>query len=282
MSDIVYKNFSFSTPFLGGFRALKIPVLDADGNSVWPEVFSAERIISMRETVGHRHFSAQMMLEFVPPDRIRLDPGGLKIYESMFDMHTARISGHLITGAAMYWDPSSGRRKSDDSVCVLVYRDDKNRNVFIHDILYMHTDDSDTHPLSHQCDMVLDFMHQHSIRRITIETNGIGNALPEIMRDAATNRGANIYVQKIVNTRNKSDRILDAIEPLLTSGHLFAHTRLSSTPLFSEMLGWSPMGGVGHDDGLDAVAGAIACAPITVRPMGAANRIYSANTNFKI
>lgn len=282
MSDIVYKKIRFSTPFLGGFRALKIPILDADGNSVWPELFSNERIQSMRQSVGMRHFSAQMMLEFVPPERIRLDPGGLKIYESAFDVRTARIATHLISGAAMYWDPSSGRRKSDDSVCVLVYRDDKNHNVFIHDILYMHVEDNDTHPLAHQCDMVLDFMSHHNIRRISIETNGIGNALPEIMRDAATNRGANIYVQKIVNNRNKSDRILDAIEPLLTSGRLYAHTRLSASPLFSEMLGWSPMGGVGHDDGLDAVAGAIACSPIAVRPTGGITHTYSANTNFKI
>ena len=282
MSDIVYKNFSFSTPFLGGFRALKIPVLDPDGNSVWPEVFSPGRIETMRQSVGQRHFSAQMLLEFVPPDRIRLDPGGLKIYESGFDLHSARLNGQLITGVSMYWDPSSGRRKSDDSVCVLIYRDDHNRNVFIHDILYMNVDDNDTHPLMHQCEMVLDFMMQHNIRRISIETNGIGNALPEIMRDAASNRGANIYVHKIINTRNKSDRILDAIEPLLSSGHLYAHAHLASTPLFSEMLGWSPMGGVGHDDGLDAVAGAISCPPITVHPLGSTARTYSANTNFQI
>lgn len=100
MSDIVYKKFRFSTPFLGGFRALKIPILDADGNSVWPELFSNERIQFMRQSVEIRHFSAQMMLEFVPPERIRLDPGGLKIYESAFDVRTARIATHLISGAA--------------------------------------------------------------------------------------------------------------------------------------------------------------------------------------
>lgn len=43
--------------------------------------------------------------------------------------------------------------------------------------------------LSSQCDMVLDFISHHHVSRIAIETNGLGNALPEIMRDTATRRG---------------------------------------------------------------------------------------------
>lgn len=223
-----------------------------------------------------------MMLDFVPPERIRLDPGQIHIYEDIFDWHSARLGPHLITGVSFYWDPSSGRRKSDDSVCVCLYRDDKNHNIFIDDVMYMHVSDNDTHPLNSQCEMVLDFMLRHKSRRITIETNGLGNALPEIMRDVANRHGENICVNKITNNKNKSDRILDAIEPILTSGHLYAHTRIQQTPFISEMLGWSPLGGIGHDDGLDAVAGAIAQGPIAVHSVGRQNKIFQANTNFLI
>lgn len=279
---MVYEKNAFSMPFLSGYKLLKIPIVSPDGEPAWPELFPLEKINQMRQIVGPRHFSSQMMLEFVPAERIRLDPGQIHFYEDMLDMHSARLGTTLITGASVYWDPSSGRHKSDHSVCVLIYRDDKNHNVFIHDVMYMRVSDGETHPLNTQCEMVLAFMQRYSMRRITIETNGLGNALPEIMRDVAVRAGQNIYVNKITNNRNKSDRILDAIEPLLTSGHLYAHMRIRQTPLVAEMLGWSPIGGVGHDDGLDALAGAIVQTPIVLHPISRNLKNFSANTDFKI
>lgn len=282
MSDIVYKNFAISTPFLRGFRELKIPIIDSGGNPAWPELFPVSRIEELRESVGRRHFLSQMMLEYVDLDKSRLDPGALHFYDTEFDSRLARIGEDSVTGAALYWDPSGGRRKSDGSVCVFVLRDDKSHRAFIHDALYLTVSDDDAHPLARQCDMVLDFMSGRAMRRIAIETNGIGNALPEIMRDVAARRGANIFVQKIVNNKNKETRILDAIEPLLSTGRLYAHVRVRATPLISEMLGWSPVGAFAHDDGLDAVAGALAMTPWAVRPAGTATRLFTANTDFKI
>ena len=75
---------------------------------------------------------------------------------------------------------------------------------------------------------------------------------------------------------------MNALEPLLGAGRLFAHTKIQKTPFLSEMLGWSPIGGTGHDDGLDAVSGAINILPIPIRPQGRINQQYTANTNFKI
>ncbi len=282
MSNIVSKNFAFSTPFLRGFRMLKIPLVNDDGMSAWPEIFPMSRIEELRSTVGPRHFSAQMMLDFSPPDRARLDPDALRFYESAFDMRTARIDDVQITGVCAYWDPSSGRRGRDGSVCVVLYRDDRARHIFIHDVRYLIVDENELHPLGRQCEMVLELLKQYDLHRVTIETNGIGNALPEIMRDVATRRGARITINSVINTRNKETRILDAIEPVLTTGRLHAHQRITQTPLLSEMLGWSPLGGVGHDDGLDALAGAICDAPTPVRPMGGVMRTFSANTNFKL
>ncbi len=282
MSDIVYKNFSFSTPFLHGYRELKIPIINAAGESAWPEKFPISRIDQLRESVGPRHFSAQMMLQYVAPDRARLDPDALDLYDAEFDIRTARIGDALITGAAVYWDPSSGRKKSDGSVCILIYRDDKNRHIYIHDVLYLVVSDDELHPLSRQCDMVLDFMARHNMCRITIETNGIGNALPEIMRDVSTRRGARIVVQKITNHTSKETRILNAIEPVLTTGRLHAHRRVQSSPLLAEMIGWSPVHTIGHDDGLDAVAGAICAEFSPVRPIGTHVASFHANTNFNL
>ena len=279
---MVSKNFSFSTPFLRGYRELKIPVISGDGTPVWPELFPISRIDEMRRAVGARYFSAQMMLEFVAPERARLDPDALHLYDDAFDVRTARIGEYLVTGAVAYWDPSTGRQKSDASVCVLVYRDYKNRHLFIHDAVYLTVPDSELHPLARQCEMVLEFLLRHGLHRVCIETNGIGNALPEIMRDVARRQNVSVNIQNITNHTKKETRILDAIEPVLTTGRLHAHRRIQSTPLIAEMLGWSPLGGVGHDDGLDAVAGAICAAPVPVRPLGQVIRPFTANTEFKI
>ncbi len=280
---IVYEKNAFSTPFLSGYKTLKIPIVSPDGEPAWPELFPLSRIQQLQETVGHRHFSSQMMLEFVPPNRIRLDPGGLHFYDSEFDRRSAKIASTLITGQTLYWDPSTGRRNRDSSACVLLYRDDKNRTVFIHDVLYLTVPDDEQFPLAHQCDQVLDFMSQRDLHRISIETNGIGGGLPEIIHNCAIRRNFVIQINRVQNSKNKSDRILNAIEPLLSTGRLFAHCRIQSTPLLAEMLGWSPVGTPGvHDDGLDAVAGAISQTPTPVRPYGVGPRTFSANTDFKI
>ena len=282
MSDIVYKNFAFSTPFLRGFKTLKIPIVDADGHPVWPEIFPFSAIESLRDTVGARHFASQMMLNPVPPDRIRLDPGAMHFYDEAFNPNNARIGDVIITGVVMYWDPSMAREKSDGSVCVIIYRDDKTHRVFIHDVMYMMVSEHDEHPMARQCDQVLDFMSRYNMRRICVETNGIGNTLPEILRDCAMRRGCDIVVQRVVNNKRKSDRIIDALEPVLSTGRLYCASRVRSTPLLSEMIGWSPAGCSTHDDGIDAVAGAITTTPIPVRPGGRTTQIYSANTKFKI
>ncbi len=262
---------------------LRIPIVDRDGIPAWPELFPISRIDDMRLTVGPRHFSAQMMLEFIPPDRARLDPDALRLYDDAFDARFAKIGDNQISGCVVYWDPSSGRRGRDASVCALVYRDDATHRVFIHDLLYLVVPDEDLHPMARQCEMVLEFMAKYDLRRVAIETNGIGSALPEIMRDVATRRGAGISVVRVTNSHNKESRILDAIEPVLNTGRLYAHRRITQTPFVAEMLGWSPIGrGATHDDGLDAVAGAIGAVPTPVRPVGAAPRTFRANTNFKL
>ncbi len=281
MSNIVYEKNGFSTPFLSGYKILKIPIVDGDGNSAWAELFPHERIEQMRRVVGNRHFMSQMMLEFVPIERARLDPDALKFYDMDFDKHMAKIGDNNITGVCAYWDPSSGRRGHDGSVCVVLYRDDKNRNLFVHDVLYLTVSDEELHPLARQCEMVLMFLSRHGMRRVTIETNGIGNALPEILRDVSKRQNIPIVINGITNSRNKELRILDALEPVMGAGRLYVHRRVTQTPLLAEMLGWTP-GGAGHDDGLDALAGAINCTPTSVHPYGRATHTITANTNFTV
>ena len=282
MSDIVYKKIGFSTPFLRGFKTLKIPIVDGDGTPTWPELFPIDAIENLRAVVGARHFASQLMLTPITLERVRLDPGAIHFYEDNFNPQNAHIGDNAITGAAVYWDPSLGHTKSDGSVCVIIYRDDKSHRIFVHDVMYLIVNEGDEHPMATQCERVLDFMVHHNMRRICVETNGIGNALPEILRECAMRRGMDIVVQPVVNNKRKSDRIIDTLEPILSTGRLYCASNVQSTPLLSEMMGWSPMGGAPHDDGIDAVSGAISVTPVPIRPIGRTARTYSANTNFTI
>ena len=261
---------------------MKIPIVDDAGNPAWPEMFPIEKIHELADTVGQRHFSAQMMLEYVAQERVQLDPGAIHFYSQDFDSYSARIGDNNITGLAFYWDPSTGRQNHDGSVCALVYRDDKNRNIFIHDIMYMQVKDEDIHPLSNQCSLVLDFMQKYRLNRIGIETNGIGNALPEIMRDIANKKQMQINITQISNHIKKETRILNALEPLLSTGHLYMHERIKQTILLAEMLAFTPIGSKEHDDGLDAVAGAISMMPTPARAFSKNITQIRANTEFKV
>lgn len=261
----------------------RLPIINSVGESAWPAVFPLEKIDALRDSVGARHFSSQMMLDYIASERARLDPGALIFYDGEFDARTAKLDGvGIITGYACYWDPSSGRYGNDNSVCVMLYTDNKNRRAFIHDVRYLSVDENDAHPLATQCENVLDFMRVHGARVIGIEVNGMGNALPEIMRDTATKLGQGVVINRVVNHTRKEARILDAIEPLLTTGRLWVHERVRGTPLLSEMLGWSPMSVGGHDDGLDAVAGALRCAPTALRATGQFFRPVQAKTEFNV
>jgi hypothetical protein len=86
----------------------------------------------------------------------------------------------------------------------------------------------------------------------------------------------------VTNHQSKKDRILNSIEPLLSTGRLLMHDRIRRSRLPAEMLGWSPAGAAPGDDGLDAVAGALRVQPTPVRPMSDALKILKAKTDFKL
>ena len=258
-------------PFLKGFRALRIPVLDKDGNSAWPELFTLDKIMSLRDAAGQRHFSAQMMLEYISEENAWLNPESLIAYDN--------INEFKITGSSLYWDPSSGTHKSDGSACAFILRDDSARRAFIHDIKYFKANEDDLHPMATQCSQALDFMLECGARTLSIEVNGMGGALPEILRNLANLRGQSVIITKITNRESKTARIINSIEPLLDTGRLYINSNLVGGQLWHEFSQWDVSANLCHDDGLDAVAGALRVRPVPVRP---AARPITAQTEFSI
>ena len=69
-------------PFLDGCRRLVLPLIDAKGNSAWPERFPPAAVERLRAEVGPRLFQSQMLLEPTPIEAARLDPERLTFYDA--------------------------------------------------------------------------------------------------------------------------------------------------------------------------------------------------------
>ncbi len=273
--------------FLLGYDLLKIPILDEAGRSNWPELYSENAIQKMKQSVGLRAFTAQMMLIPVSLEKIRLNPAALIHFDGNLEieysnMNTVfKIAEFPVSHYAFYWDPSSAKKGADGSVCVFLLFNRDEKQVFIRNVIYLSVDDKEVFPMQKQCSQVLEFMLKNKINVISVEVNGIGNALPEIIRQEAEARAMNISINKVVNHESKVSRILGAIEPRLSTGRLFIHKSLLKSLIIQEFKDFVP-GEDGYDDAIDALAGAIMAVPCLLKAQRRQNVVYSAFNNFNV
>jgi hypothetical protein len=100
------------------------------------------------------------------------------------------------------------------------------------------------------------------IPQVVIETNGPGGFVPAIARKHLKRHG--IAVREDHVTTNKQKRILDAFEPPLSSGFLWAHTSVLDGPAYPQMKEFNPAIKEQPDDYVDSAAGAIADTPVRI------------------
>ncbi len=258
--------------FLAGFDVLKIPII-RDGNPVWPEQFSLQKIDDIKRKTGLNKFSSQMMLEPVSINFGSFNLDDLIVYNDDLDITESNsvvnyyISGKRLKYYSCYWDPSFAGAKSDGSVIAVVFIDE-DFHYYIHDVKYLNFDtelynnynQERNKSAKEQCKDVIDFMLRYNLFVLNVETNGIGKFLPELLRDEITSRRLNISVNEKVNKISKDIRIIDAIKCPLTSGFVHIKKNLLNTQLGAEFEEWNPIACKNNqvrDDGLDAVAGAI-------------------------
>jgi len=98
-------------PFLSGYSLMRLPIVDGAGVPVWPAVFPLEKIDRVRDTVGPRHFSSQMMLEYISEDKARLDPGALHFYSGEFNPRNAKI----VSGRVEEWKSDTNNAENFQS-----------------------------------------------------------------------------------------------------------------------------------------------------------------------
>ncbi|SNB66952.1 hypothetical protein SAMN07250955_105224 [Arboricoccus pini] len=268
------------SPYLASFDRLVLPIYDEEGESRWPERFSNGHIEGILERTGPAAFQSQMLLRPNAGHQIRLDPDKLRLYDSdlVFSSsnggHLLLLDGKRLVSGISFWDPAYGRDvRADSSVVALVYLDEDG-HYWLHAVRYLRVNDgvdAKEDAASQQCRSVAQFLKESRQGHIIIENNGIGQFLPSTPRRVLQEERFSASVVSIASAGRKSDRILNALDPIMAAGRLHVHRSVWDTPFIQEMREWSP---VSHsrDDGLDALSSCLRHLP--QRPPLARRRPY--------
>lgn len=252
--------------------------LDIYAHCTWPERFTRDEIeLKRQETRTLNAWDSQYQLEAKPVSETRLDPARIIPYDlqpvirhsnktaSMF-LGSARIAG-----MAMRWDPSSAKLNSDVSAVAVVLQDDTGKRYLQHvaalsgEIAEFSTDGRKIE--GGQVWQICDIVERYHVPRVVIETNGIGGFAPAVMKAALKQRRLICGVAEVPAPQDvsKNRRILEAFEPVLSAGMLWAHVDVLNGPLWGQMKDFNPDTKNQADDYIDASAAAITDTPERIK-----------------
>ena len=260
-------------PFLADYQRLCIPLLDARGQSRWPERFPLDKVEQIRRQTGPAKFESQMMLRPRSAEDVRLDPDRLVRYDAPLEYREGNgeailsIDAQRMVSATGWWDPAFGAPGAGDASVVAAVFVDADGTYWLHGMRYLSHDPAlvgEIDEATQLCRQVAQFAEQMYLPSITLETNGLGRFLPALLRRELHGLGLACSVVEHVSQRNKEQRILDAFDPVLAAGMLRAHAGIWGTRFIEEMREWRP-GRRCRDDGLDAVSGCLLAEPVRLR-----------------
>lgn len=264
--------------FLKGFERLVLPILNKEGESVWPERFPLETIEAIRKRTGPAQFTSQMMCLPVNIAEGCFDPDNLRLYDEEISYSEASrqpilsLSNRKLVAARAWWDPAFGSDGGDRSILAIVYTDSEGE-YWLHHLALIRpkTGRDEEDAATQQCRAVAECARRFYLPSIAVETNGIGKFLPGILRRELSKLSTGCAVIEITSRRPKSLRILEAFDAVLAARALHVHRSVLLTPFLHELREWRPTKTSGHDDALDAVAGALSLDPVRLRsiPSGA-------------
>jgi hypothetical protein len=270
----------------GRIQFAKAPgcLIDCYAESAWPERFDREEMIKRRrETRTINEWDSQYQLHAKPINQVRLDPERIIPYEC--EPVIRRANGGMqmwlgetqIVGMSLRYDPASGKLDSDVSAVALILQDAYNRRYWhrayaLTGEIAQFAEDGKT-IIGGQVHQLCDIIEEFEVPRVTVETNGIGAFAPAMIKACLKQRKRICGVTEVLAVTNKNKRILEALEPLITSGMLWAHAQVLDGPLWDQMRDWNPGISSQPDDYLDAGAGAITDTPERLREISGIPRM---------
>ena len=254
-------------------------LIDLYAGSAWPERFTgAEMVKRRKETRTINEWDSQYQLHAKPVSQVRLDPDRMIPYDVEPEIRRANNAVQMwlgdvqIVGLSLRWDPSSGKVNSDVSAAELVLQDAYNRRYW-HRAIELTGEvatfaEDGKKIIGGQVFQLCNLIEQFEIPSVTVETNGIGGFAPAVLKAALKQRKRICGVKEVPQFTTKNVRILEAIEPILNSGMLWAHVSVLDGKAFAQMRDFNPSIKDQTDDHLDAVAGAITDTPERLREIG--------------
>ncbi len=257
--------------FLNGFSRYLLPIMDKDGQSAWADRFSLEDIQNIKDKSGPNKFASQMLLRpmnitqgYLKVEKLKFYGGDQHLSAELGQMH---IDGKIMASSSAYWDPSMAKKTGDYSVLAIIFVCEGG-HIYLHHLEYLQVDLSSRETeTDQQCRRVAMLCQKYRVHKIGVEANGVGATFPHFLRKHIDKCGRNTTVSQKHSHVAKDTRILDAFDAFLASEMIHVHESVCDTPFVQEMREWRPKGQgnrggyKGHDDGLDAVAGAIAMEP---------------------
>ena len=247
-------------------------LVDFYSGCAWPERFNGDDLLKRRRSTRNiNEWDSQYQLHSKPVTTVRLDPKRLVPYNEDVEIDEVNgeprmmLMGRRIIGASAYWDCALGKSDSDASVFALVLTDERGH-------LYWHLAealtgdlaifDGDNQIVGGQVQQAREIAIANQIPGITVETNGSGGFVPNILRQAL--KGVQCAVSEKYQIVDKDSRILDALEPPMSMRCLWVRQPILNGPLWEQMRDYVPGSRKQADDYLDAGAGAIAGTPIRI------------------
>ncbi|AZS49354.1 transcriptional regulator [Entomomonas moraniae] len=247
-------------------------LIDCYAGAAWPERFTIAELQKRRkETETINKWDSQYQLHSKPVTETRLDPSKLQRYDAFPEVRLANkeISCWLgetqIVGAIAYWDCSLGKIGSDASALNLVLTD-ADGNLFWQFAESMTGElaefGTNNKIIGGQVQQVRDLVVKYNIPCVVVETKGSGGFVPPILRKAL--QGTGCAIRECHVSTNKQKRILDALEPPLLSGFIWAHKNVLDGPAIEQMRNFNPEYTNQEDDYIDSLAGAILQTPVRI------------------
>lgn len=237
-------------------------LVDFYAGCAWPERFGRGELIKRRRKCRTiNEWDSQYQLHAKPVNEIRLNPDNLRAYavEPNLVMGYGRVEfwlgKALMVGACAYWDPALGKVDTCDSVLSIVFTDQRGH-------YYWHRAAELTGDIDSQCLQVLALVKTYQLTGVTVETNGLGAFVPDILRKHLRTTGC--AVTEVTRTGNKHAYILDAIETPLSGRFLWAHVSLWEGKMPDQMRDYVPGASGQRVDYLDSLAGAIMQTPARI------------------
>lgn len=224
--------------------------MNAGAKVLWPQKFSYYDLQVMRLTEGDAAFQSEMQNEPINPEDCLFSPAWFQHY----DLSALNLGSPSFRFYG-YCDPSLGQSAHSDYSAIITLAVDGESGltyVLLADIARRHPDQIITDILSTERRLRLTYGKGYTL--FGAETNQFQWFLKEQLAKESARQGVYLPIQGVRSTEDKTIRV-SALQPDIKNGYLrFGPDQR----LLLEQLAQFPLGA--HDDGPDALAGAVALA----------------------